>query len=270
MMRCGEFCVVLALALVTLLIGVSVSSAEILGAWLFEEDGDTVKDVSGHGNDGKIFGDAEQVDGKYGKGLNFDRVDDYVDVGSDASLNPPTDITIAAWIFVESIANWNLIVTRWPGADDPSAYHFALKNGVFSMYIRGKEEGAVNNVFIDDAKAIPLGEWVHIATTAESATKKLRIFVNGSEVGSIKYDGFLQQAPSNTAIGTKLDSEGNQIGALYFSGIMDEVIILDEALTSDQLKKLMEGIELFMPVNPEGSLATNWGGIKRGYPNTQQ
>lgn len=38
------------------------------------------------------------VDGKYGKALQFDGVDDYVEVPNDPSLNPTTEIRVEAWI----------------------------------------------------------------------------------------------------------------------------------------------------------------------------
>ena len=234
----------------------SFSNAEMVGAWMFEGNSEEiVKDVSEHGNDGNILGGAERVEGKYGGGLKFDGTDDYVDLGVDPSLNPPLGISIVAWIFVESTANWNMIVVKW-GAGVQS-YHFALKNGLLSMYVNGKQ-----NFSVDDTEPVPTGEWVHVATTADSVTKDLKIYLNGSEVGSVKYDGSLAETPNPPGIGAKISAEG-AAGQLLFSGIMDEVAIFDEALTPDHIEKIMEGLETFMPVDPKGSLTTSWGNVKR-------
>lgn len=43
-------------------------------------DGDTVEDQSGNGNDGTINGDATKVDGKHGEALEFDGVNDFVEI----------------------------------------------------------------------------------------------------------------------------------------------------------------------------------------------
>ncbi|RLI91232.1 MAG: hypothetical protein DRO95_04750, partial [Candidatus Altiarchaeales archaeon] len=55
-------------------------------------------DISKYGNDGTIYG-ATWTDGKFGKALSFDGVDDYVDCGNDSSLDITDAITIEAWIY---------------------------------------------------------------------------------------------------------------------------------------------------------------------------
>jgi hypothetical protein len=48
-----------------------------------------------------------------------------------------------------------------------------------------------------------------------------------------------------------------------FHGVIDEVVILNVALTSDDIKKLMEnGIKRALPVSPKGRLAGVWGELK--------
>jgi len=49
----------------------------------------SAKDLSGNGNDGIIYG-AKCVDGKFGKALSFDGVNDYVEVPHDESLDITT------------------------------------------------------------------------------------------------------------------------------------------------------------------------------------
>ena len=62
-----------------------------------EGKGDIVKDISGNGNDGTIYG-ARWVDGKFGKALSFDGIDDYVEL-KDRNLHMGgNDFTIAAWV----------------------------------------------------------------------------------------------------------------------------------------------------------------------------
>jgi hypothetical protein len=59
-----------------------------LAYWNFDEINiNTAPDSSGNGNDGIIYG-AETVDGILENALNFDGIDDYVDIGNDISLKP--------------------------------------------------------------------------------------------------------------------------------------------------------------------------------------
>ena len=58
----------------------TISLDNIMGMWLFNDSsGDTAKDSSSNKNDGKIYG-AKSVNGKFGKALEFDGTDDWVEV----------------------------------------------------------------------------------------------------------------------------------------------------------------------------------------------
>ena len=60
----------------------------------------TAKDRSGNGNDGAIIGgDAKQVDGKNGKGLEMDGADDHVRIEYNDSLLIDDAVTFAGWFF---------------------------------------------------------------------------------------------------------------------------------------------------------------------------
>jgi len=84
----------------------------LIGAWRFEEGvGTTTSDWSGRGNNGTLLdnnatntdGDLppQWVDGKFGKALYFDGVDDYVNIpNSNAEVfNASNPFTICAWIY---------------------------------------------------------------------------------------------------------------------------------------------------------------------------
>jgi|GEM_PF-2512163 len=63
-----------------------------------ENDGNTVYDSSGYGNNGTIHG-ATWTTGKFGSALSFDGENDYVDCGNDSSLDITDAITIEAWVY---------------------------------------------------------------------------------------------------------------------------------------------------------------------------
>ena len=49
-----------------------IDEGTILGIWLFDEDiNKGVKDASGNGHDGQVFGKPKAVDGPFGKALSF-------------------------------------------------------------------------------------------------------------------------------------------------------------------------------------------------------
>ena len=70
----------------------------IAAIWLFDEGGgDIARDSSGNENDGNLIGGPKRVNGKFDRALEFDGVDDYVDVSYDSSLKLGNDGTIALW-----------------------------------------------------------------------------------------------------------------------------------------------------------------------------
>src|SRR3990172_12225033 len=70
-----------------------VSRTGLVGEWHFDGD---AKDSSGNNNDGIIYG-ATFIDGKYGKALSFNGVDNFIKIPT--LENPSTsDWTNEAWI----------------------------------------------------------------------------------------------------------------------------------------------------------------------------
>lgn len=224
-----------------------------VGIWLFDEgEGDVAKDSSDNGNDGKLVNDPEWVEGKFGKALKFDGEDDYVDCGTDDSLNP-TPITILVWVLVEerSSGQRSILVRRdYAGAN---AYQFinwpADAGKVRFSFWTGNSEKAV-----DTEDVIPLKEWCHVATTYDG--KEAKIYFNGVESGTADVSGDIDVVKNvKTTIGAS-----NQGKSESFLGIIDEVAVFNVALTENDINQIMT--KGFSAVSPSGKLATAWGKIK--------
>ena len=90
----------------------------LVGSWSFDEaSGATVQDASGRGNPGTISGPA-RVAGRFGGGLSFDGVNDWVTVADSASLHLTTAMTIEAWVRPTALSTmWRTVAIkeRLPG-----------------------------------------------------------------------------------------------------------------------------------------------------------
>ncbi|GAH16570.1 unnamed protein product, partial [marine sediment metagenome] len=74
---------------------------DLIGCWPFDEgSGMVAYDKSGNGNDGSLENMEEEdwVDGKLNKALEFDGVNERVNVPTDESLDIGTDFSVVVWI----------------------------------------------------------------------------------------------------------------------------------------------------------------------------
>src|SRR3989344_1010027 len=99
--------------------------------WTFDEgSGNKTSDSSSFGNDGTCYGmgtSCNWTSGKYGYGINFDGINDYVEIPNSVVLNITNNITIEAWVKRSSTfpAGYHTIVAkRGPGSNTQYTLRF--------------------------------------------------------------------------------------------------------------------------------------------------
>ena len=207
-----------------------VSRDGVVAEWHFDGD---AKDTSGNGNDGTIYG-ATWVDGKLGKALSFDGVDDYVEVLDSASLDITDKITIEAWIKPNHIqsTDYPTIFSKHIGISPGAQYQMGLgKNGI-GYKIRFCSEPSVGDPCPVGNADIELSEWNHLAITFDG--NKVRYYLDGIIDTEFNMDGPLPHYTANIAIGAAPHKRW------YFKGIIDEVRIYNRALSEEEIKEHYE------------------------------
>ncbi|MGP8323543.1 MAG: LamG domain-containing protein, partial [Methanosarcinaceae archaeon] len=201
----------------------------LVAEWHFDEgEGSVLKDSSGNGNDGVIYG-ATWVEGKYGGALSFDGVDDYVIVG--ITNGPTNTFTFEAWIKSEAthqIDGQSTSGTRgtigqryafWPsqlGSSNAGAGLSIGTNGI-SVYEHGSSYMPALAVYSDN---IGTG-WNHIAVVYSN--KKPSIYLNGILV----LTGYTSPRVNvNIPVRFGSGSYGSH------KGCIDEICIYNRALTA--------------------------------------
>jgi hypothetical protein len=246
--------------------GVLVSSSyakidpkTIAGLWLFDENkGDTAADSSGNKNDGTLKNGPKWVDGKFGKALDFDGVDDYVDCGVDASPNSITDaITIVAWVYPRLESNYEYIVSN--DRDCCGQYKgYSLSLGYTGFQIWDTNSAAH---MVNLASKPSLKSWCHLAGTFDG--KLLNIYLDGKLSKSTAFAGKIG-TPSSYALA--IGGLGMNPGAYRINGIIDEVAIFNVALAEGDIQTIMnKGLKesSSFAVDLSGKLASTWASIKR-------
>jgi hypothetical protein len=235
-----------------------VDSKTCIGMWLFDEGaGDIATDFSASKNDGTLTNGPKWVDGKFGKGVSFDGVDDFVGLASqpDPLKN---GFTFSAW------------VKR--NADNPGCQE-VFNNHQFFLRTKPEGEDATNPfetfVNLTDGTVEPrassgiaskVGQWFFVAVTWDKIA--LKIYVDGVFMGQSTRTGALA-APVAAQIGR---GEQQNLVANAFNGVIDEVAFFSVVLEEGDIQTLMnQGLKESLglaAVDLSGKLTTTWAGVK--------
>jgi hypothetical protein len=236
-----SFVLVLSLALT------STTQAELVGWWRLDEGTGTVaSDLSGYGNDGTLQSDPQWVNGKYGMALQFDGVDDYVEIPHADILTVDNEVTVMAWINAErhggpGTEGWQGIVAK---SNNPRSYslytetngglHFSTTSTVINDYVGTVSTGQV-----------PLNEWVHVAAMVVDGGHVY--YMNGEPAGTSGSDIVL---PGTTDTSPVLIGRTGEGATRSFLGMIDDVRIFNHALTQEDIQVIMQGAGFDFAFNP--------------------
>ncbi|MFC1718370.1 LamG domain-containing protein [Candidatus Poribacteria bacterium] len=237
----------------------AIDRANILGAWLFDGEGDNIaEDSSGNDRNGEILGNVERMDGQFGKALSFPgQNDSLVTIPHDDGLNVGT-FSITAWIKAGiSGQQFQVIVTKGSEATT-YGYYLILYSSPPQYNIAGftpapqdwKEAFGTTDVRDD--------QWHHMAGTYDK--KSVKIYRDGELEGELAVASDPDTVDTPLAIGAQHD------GFWPIIGIIDDVALFDVGLTENEVKDIMEkGVAEatgVLSVSSAGKLATAWGKIK--------
>ena len=237
-----------------------IDEATIMGLWLFDEgEGDEAKDASGNGNDGTLMNGAKWDDGKFGKAVDLDGVDDYVEVPDAPNLGSMEEVTVAAWMFLHvfNTGGYTGIADKTAGGNPGQrSYNIGQRSGQL-------EWGVVNDANTKNTLntgATKTEEWVHLAGTYDGSEMKL--YENGVQIGTLAQAGPVYDSDTVLAIG-RWNGGG---GSLYAEGLIDEVVIFNVALSEDDINTIMtQGFAMVLAVEHTDKLTSTWATVKTQY-----
>ncbi len=213
------------LVVLTLALSSTASAAGLVGWWTFDEtSGNTAKDSSGKGNDGRIVGTPQWVSGKIGGALQFNG-STYVDCGNSPSLNLREQITIAFWFKVQAFTNtWEAFLAKGDGA-----YRASRSNGTGNA----THMGITGGNYFDAVTVITDNQWHFWTGTYDGATAC--IYIDGKLDATRQYSGGIGDSSNyNLYIGENQQATGRML-----HGVLDDVRIYDRALNEQQILDLI-------------------------------
>jgi hypothetical protein len=221
-------------------------------------------DESDNGNDGEIMGDPVFVNGKFGQALEMNG-DDYVSIPDSDTLDMTEQITIMLWfrIDVEMLDMWadrQVVVGKHYTEYEMGVYMDGQIHTYTSDGAGNYDEGVMAAMSEELGEATwAVGQWYHLAWTLDGTHEVA--YVNGVMIGEF------DKANANTAPGTNPLEIGERVGgSLPVIGAIDDVVILNVALSEADIQDVMEnGIGVVLGITAVSSadkLATAWGDIK--------
>ena len=156
---------------------------------------DCIKDSTSNANHGTPQGSmtsADLVDGEVGKAIDFDGVDDRIDIGD---IDISNQITLEALIDITAYSSGN-------GHAMVKANSFILKTNQFSNnnYPRFQLYDGSGWNTLEDTSALSLGNLHHFVGTWDGST--MRMYVNGVDIGTtVSFSGSINQNDEVVNIG---------------------------------------------------------------------
>jgi Leucine-rich repeat (LRR) protein len=198
-------------------------------------------DLSSYGNNGVVYGAKLTNDhfDNQNSAYYFDGVSNYIDAGYNNSLRPYKNLTISAWVYIDSLVGFGGIGNVFDTYYNESGYglYFVDSTTYFIVKTTGKSawwnRGVINTPFEECKKIISPYEWHHIAGVYDGS--KARLFFDGIKVNESNADGTIIYTPSNNfRIGAYIDDAEQE----YFKGIMDDIRIYNYDLTDQEIAEL--------------------------------
>ncbi|WP_232376251.1 glycoside hydrolase family 2 TIM barrel-domain containing protein [Amycolatopsis aidingensis] len=189
-----------------------------------------VPDRSGNEIMAHLSGAPELVDGHRGKALALSGLDDFVEVYRDRRLDlTGTSLTLDAW--VKPARPWTGDFTIIAKGDHQYALKMKTEN-TLEFFVHSGTWRTVRATVPDDFYT----NWHRVTGTYDGSA--LRLYIDGTEVGSTPFEGTIDRSSGEVNIGRNSEISWNDpsdVGRLAH-GVVDDVRIYDRPLTADELR----------------------------------
>ena len=221
----------------------------------FEEGkGNAAADSSPAGNDAKVDGKADWVDGKHGKGINIDEntwlVAPYIPFNEK-------NFTVQFWINCK--LHKGVVFSQYEKNAKNLSLHFRLGD-------KGKVDlGFYGNDLATKDGVVTSGAWHNLTFVMDVSKKTRKTYVNGEEKASDKPATLYAAKTGDTIIGgwNRVD-KGVKKAYQKYIGKVDEVRVWSRVLSQDEITASIGKASLgtSTPVDSAGKITTIWGMLK--------
>jgi len=192
-------------------------------------EGNSASDDSGNGRGGTIRGARKVTEGKVGAGLALDGEDDVVIVPRSAHFERAAH-TVAMWMKPRTSRRWQGIAGYWlMQATENFGYGLVLRPDGYCAFI---EAGGLKWDYARTDTTLVEGKWHHLVGVRDG--KRTMLYLNG-----VLQKRTTEMAPAFRA-GVSLMIGGSGRQGQYFDGVVDEIMVYDRALSSQEVRVLFD------------------------------
>ncbi|MGB9848140.1 MAG: LamG-like jellyroll fold domain-containing protein [Minisyncoccia bacterium] len=197
--------------------------------WSFDEgNGNIAYDRSGNENNGTLYNGPTWVDGKVGKALSFDGIDDYVYIPDSNSLKITGPLTISFLAYPTNISK---------GRQNPfgkaygGEYDLTMETTTALSFYQGSAGN--NNTPYVGCYSISMfnnNSWTFVDLTRNITTKTIAYYKNG-QINPSSCGTWVDPSVSTRRVGIGYEYAG------YWQGIIDEVLLYPRTLSAAEINR---------------------------------
>jgi len=215
---------------------VPITDPNLVGWWQLDDgEGTRAVDSSGYYYHGNLMNGPQWADGQIEGALQFDGIDDYVNLPVGPLISTLRRSTLAVWVNFTGPEGGVLRPIFNFGTDTENYTYLSPRNDTAgSMHVGIIAEAGTTD--LDATTGTLATGWHHVAVVIEPSN--LQIYLDGQSVGSTSPLAVLSD------LGVTTD---NWLGRpqwpndAYFSGSLDDFRIYNKVLTQDEIIKIMRG-----------------------------
>lgn len=230
--------------------------AIVLSLSFDEGAGEKAKDVSALGNNVFFIDEPKWDEGKIGKCVRLKKTAHLETEMPNLDLHN-TDLSMAIWAKFTAEPGWVALMSHDEGAQiGAKKWAWWFSAGAFVFYIDHADPDETREWIRSDFFGTPeLDRWYHLAIVKQGDLHTH--YLDGEPFG-----GEEKKAPVPEAIIGPLSIGATGI-RYFFQGLLDEAIIVRQALSQNDIQNHRDGGNTgILAVETSGKLATRWGSLK--------
>ncbi|MEV5527266.1 LamG-like jellyroll fold domain-containing protein [Streptomyces prunicolor] len=183
-------------------------------------------------------GPTPNTEGKFGKAVQFDGVDDYA-ATDIATINTDVSFSVSAWVKLSAMPSGPAVAVSQRGNNAPGFelyYSKGYDRWVFNQYTADSATGTPVRAMQAAAGGVKAGDWTHLVGVYSAGENLLKLYVNGALAGTAAYS-----TPWNARRGMMIGGsylDGLSTPASPFPGAIDEVKTFEKPLSVDDVATL--------------------------------